>query len=238
MKRILTILSQKWPEYLMEILVITIGILGAFALNNWNESRKARDQEILILQNLRAELEGNFSQWDFIFERQKVRHAATQHLLSNDLHVLTTERLDLLMDSVLYNWTFNPSRGVYQSIINSGKLDLISNRELRTQIAGLGDKVDDYIEDEASAWSFSRTYLQPLSAKSYSLLLGTPRTSSEMKELKNQLLKTALSQEYRNNIKLMAAYLESVVLDEGPLLEQEFKWLIGLIDKELVKLEG
>ena len=54
MKKILETLKQKWAEYLLEIIVIMIGILGAFLLNNWNEERKENEALISILKNAKT----------------------------------------------------------------------------------------------------------------------------------------------------------------------------------------
>lgn len=50
MKRILSTLNQKWPEYFLEILVLIIGIWGAFELSNYGENKNRKRDELEILK--------------------------------------------------------------------------------------------------------------------------------------------------------------------------------------------
>lgn len=56
MKKIFDTLKNKWAEYLLEIIVIIIGIIGAFMLNNWNEDRKNDVKEALLITNIIEDL--------------------------------------------------------------------------------------------------------------------------------------------------------------------------------------
>ena len=69
MKRILTTLSLKWPEYLLELVVIVAGILGAYALNNWNEREKDQKLVMSYLQLLDKDLNADIEHFDFLIDK-------------------------------------------------------------------------------------------------------------------------------------------------------------------------
>lgn len=54
------------------------------------------------------------------------------------------------LNSALVAWTFNPSDGVLQDLLNSGRLHLIRNDRLRSKLAAWPGRVADLAEDEAA----------------------------------------------------------------------------------------
>lgn len=56
MKKILHYLKDKWIKYLIETLTIIMGILGALALDNWNQNRKDAKLRIEYITRLHADL--------------------------------------------------------------------------------------------------------------------------------------------------------------------------------------
>lgn len=160
MKRILSTLSQKWPEYLLEILVITIGILGAFALNNWNENRKAAIERGSIIQNLNTEFRKNQTEMDRIKTLTEAQYRAGMTLMS----IMGANQASIQKvnpDSLLYNFIegnrYISTQYTLQDLSNSGRIQLIANDQLVELIYewqaaydqmmeyfnGLDDKVED-----------------------------------------------------------------------------------------------
>ncbi len=124
-------------EYLLEVLVIMIGILGAFALNNWNDRRKNRTLEKEVLKEIALNIQTNI---DFIQETMM-------------LHEKWSNSSEIMLEAVREKHTWNDtlkyhvraaivsrvptiSFSAYESLKNRG-VDIVHSSVLRTKIIDL-----------------------------------------------------------------------------------------------------
>lgn len=140
MKRIVSAFKEKWPYYILEVLVIMIGILGAFGLNSWKEERinRTKEKELLIqikeniLRNM-EELNSDINGWD----RRTVR--------SLNLLLKAIESPDIYKDSIRNNFinlhrVSDPSitYAAYDALKDNG-LEIIQSPTIQNEIINLFD---------------------------------------------------------------------------------------------------
>ena len=139
MKRIFTTLKQKWPEYLLEILVITIGILGAFALNSWNDQRKSKIDETKILKDIRSALnEDIVGQFDRLIDRSEISKKQINGILAlieKDMP-LNKELRPYDVISRTGGRQLSPQISAYKLLESKG-IDLIRNDSIKNSILNI-----------------------------------------------------------------------------------------------------
>ncbi|MDI1324037.1 MAG: hypothetical protein PSV36_14895 [Algoriphagus sp.] len=143
MKRILFTLKEKWPEYFLEILVLVIGIYGAFELANYGENRNRKRAELEILKSCKIELIADLK--DITINMEDLRKSQ----LAFDILLEVLENDGRYHDSLSwhFNYTLLPMHFVHSNssfeTLKSKGLDLISNADLRTKLISLYDSQYD-----------------------------------------------------------------------------------------------
>lgn len=143
--------EKRIKKYLLyavgEIVLVVIGILIAFQLNNWNQNRSARkveegyyksirEQLFLDRQAINDQIVYNRNFLDRFFYANKIINSGNRE----EIDTLGLIALDLTAFS-----DFRRKSSVYQTLVNSGEIKLISNRDVVSELQDL-EEVYIYID--------------------------------------------------------------------------------------------
>lgn len=175
MKKILETLKQKWAEYLLEIIVIMFGILGAFILNNWNENRIERTKERLFLNKLSLNLTDDISNYSFILEQQmKYQNAIDSFLLIvRSPAIYSVNDLDKYRSRIWLFERFTPIKTAFENLKSSGELNIIQShiildqlfeyyRNVESQTSGIDAAIASYTRDHLGPFIMKFDFMEPV----------------------------------------------------------------------------
>ena len=144
--------KTKWRSYILyaigEIFLVMIGILLALQVNNWNEERKERKEELIFLNQLLTELEQDSLQLQQ-YERLtkfKINQGKTckEILLNGQESLKDTSQFVYFLFLVGRNVIFQPYLPSWDELISSGKLQIFKNDELKSFVRRYMRRMETY----------------------------------------------------------------------------------------------
>lgn len=249
MKRILFTLKEKWSEYLLEILVLIIGIYGAFALENWNDSRLERMEEIKVLNRVKNDLQNTINEFEFLNGiREKVLSGTRGILEHASQRIYEKDEIDTLIGLTLYRPTFNNKMGTIDLLFSTGKINIIKSDSIKNRLIIWPGSIDDTIEEEAYAMKLMQDHYYPKLAEyiyiqdlmKYSLGVSFFGGKIENKEefstidIESDYEGLLNDKEFLNHLSMRASHVQICNSEVNELILQT-QDIIKLIDLELEK---
>ena len=233
--------ENKFNKYLIyaigEIVLVVIGIFIALQLNNWNTNRLLKNEELQLLESLHQEFSENLLVFDDVYKKHLNRKKSIEILMTSEIEELHLDSLRALTRISHNNYTYDPYQGIYRSIINSGKIELISNYSLKQKISKLQDLLVDYKEEETNTMAFVSSNLYPYIIKNRKLIFNkewnfeqTPE--EKLIEYKTDIIEMIKDDKYENLMVYIYGYMAETFV-EGPMLREEMVSIIESIESEI-----
>ena len=225
-----------------EIILVVIGILIALSINTWNENNKSEKEAKFQLSKLRDNLKSDKAQLNEVISSNSTytnNLIICVNVLSNETEIPKEEFFENFQQmSTTIN--FESTRGTFNGLISSGKIELINNQDLLDALFSY------YNENSITAWDsalkdYSRNVIMP-----YLLDFDhIPNASNE--EEGQQFTQFDISKlsvprktidDYKNDLFILNALRQKIILFEGQKaayleLHKVIDTLINSIDSEL-----
>ena len=225
-----------WVDAFRDLVIVVVGILAALWLESWWQDRQDRLEERQILASLgeefrvnAAELENRIQTWQRVRQNRLDVHAnmggpVNDEVLASLEEALQRSDVEADADSNGGYFFFDPRHGQLTSVINSGKLGLVSNRTLRAQIADWPAMIEDHDWDE-QAWIMHETNHIYSKARRYLAEWDDSRFTPRLAELHQDM-------EFDNSLRGSVALL-TLMINEGDAILEATNEITQTINYEL-----
>lgn len=224
---------RKYLSYAIgEILLVMIGILLALQVNNWNENRNAKKDELVALQDLLYEFKRNKSEFQLYAEWQNSMESSWLEYLS----IITNEELP---DSIraqrrplMAFRTFTIANIKLNSLLASGYIDRIQNDSLKQLLLQWNDILLDYQIIEQDHVNHAKQNLSPVELRLrpneiQQEITGMKKSFYSPQEHKLILIRALENMEYQNVLianhywlKLKVAQHENIIKHLNDVIAQ------------------
>ncbi|MDT0557837.1 DUF6090 family protein [Ichthyenterobacterium sp. W332] len=161
--------TGKYFKYAIgEIILVVIGILIALQINNWNEGRKQRAEENVLLSQLKSDFTDNLNQLDQKINTRlsMLKSCGELFKLIDNPELALKDSIDLYIARAMPYASFDP---IIHNFGSSGTLHLIKNNKLKQALTNWSADIQDVIEDEHAWKEYRHDHFIPFLVKHYQL---------------------------------------------------------------------
>jgi hypothetical protein len=136
-----------WSYAIGELFIVTIGVLIALAINEWNTDRLEKKEEYEVISRFISDIKEDLSEYDY---RMKAIDEKEESLLRVEFVLANGSPQDangFLRDIIIganYGWNQGQSkRATFDDLLGSGRLRIISDFDVRSRIAAYYEEYKD-----------------------------------------------------------------------------------------------
>lgn len=142
--------EQNWFAVGIDFIIVVIGILIALQIANWSEQEKEKTEAVAIRLNLIQEFEKNR---EVLKARIELIKNSLDHsyqilaLFGQSMEQLNETNIDKILLSTLFYGNFNPANSTILDILQSGRLRLVKDNQLKHHLDEWLQMLEDTDED-------------------------------------------------------------------------------------------
>jgi hypothetical protein len=160
---------NRWTDHLIQFFIVLLSITIAFNLEGYRQKVNERKEELENLHSLLEDLKQDINYFDLRVQVNEEKLNIIKHFQNNAINTISAKddwftQLRMITDK---EKRFTPMDITYTSMMNSGKLGTIKNRNVRNFVIQIYHRVYSIIQEEQQLFNTRSVYVQTYRVETY-----------------------------------------------------------------------